>query len=211
MQILGPDEGALPALTETPLLEHWLYESPTLPAGLLALLAALAIFFTLKQPKKLVGILIAGVLLAAAAGLFLTARSVTTQREMLSERSARLVEAVARVDFPAVRALVRPDVRLGPSDNADGLARSIPRISGILPLEGVMALRLREEGAFIGSHQVLETRAGMDAPNMGRTLVRVRVRGPSGELLGHSWWELEWKLSGGDWLASRIEAIWIQG
>lgn len=211
MQILGPDEGALPPLTETPLLERWLYESPTLPVGLLVLLAVVVLFLTLKQPKRLPGLLVAGVLLAAGVGLFLTARAVTTQREMLSERSAKLVDAVARVDFPAVRALVRPDVRVGPSDNADGLARSIPKISGILPLEGVMALRLREEGAFVGSHQILETRAGMDAPNAGRTLVRVRVRGPSGELLGHSWWELEWKLSGGDWLASRIEAIWIQG
>lgn len=211
MQILGPDEGALPALPETPLLERWLYESPTLPVGLLVLLAVVVLFVTLKKPRRLPGLLIAGVLLAASAGLFLTARSVTTQREMLSARSALLVDAVASVDLAAVRTLVHPEVRVGPSDNADGIARNVPKLSGLLPLESAMALRLRGPNQFIGSHQVLETRAGMDAPNMGRTLVRVRLRGPSGELLGHSWWELEWKLSSGDWLASRIEAIWIQG
>ena len=148
------------------------------------------------------------VLFALAFAAYFVAGEVTTPREEIKERTAELVAAVAASDYQASRAMMSDTVRIGPSDNASGVAKSrMPRITRPEQLESAMNLTR----ALVGSHQILETRAGLDSPAIGRTLVRVRVSGPNGELLGHSWWEIEWRKSGETWLATRIEAIWIQG
>mgnify|MGYP000267988107 CR=1 FL=1 len=49
MQILGPDEGSLPTLPETPVLERWLFESPTLLVGLLVVLGFVALIAAAKR------------------------------------------------------------------------------------------------------------------------------------------------------------------
>lgn len=208
MQILGPDEGALPTLPHAPLIERYLFESPTVPATLLVVIGLAVLIWGLKREKKAPPMIAALVLFALAISAYIVAGKVTTPREVLKERTAELVAAVAASDFQATRAMLSDNVRIGPSDNASGVARSrTPRITRIDQLESAMNLTR----ALVGSHQILETRAGLDSPAIGRTLVRVRVSGPSGELLGHSWWEIEWRKSGETWLATRIEAIWIQG
>lgn len=208
MQILGPDEGSLPTLPEAPILERWLFESPMLLVGLLGLVGLVLLFMALRQKKKAPPMIAGVVLLLAAAGVYLTAGQVTTDREVLVDRTAKLVGTVAESDTAGLRAILNEPFRVGPSDNASGFARSVPRITSFEFLENTMSTRL---GSMIGSHQILETRAGIDRPGQGRTLVRVRVRGPQGNVLGHSWWEVEWRETGDEWLATRIEAIWIQG
>lgn len=211
MQILGPDEGALPPLTPAPMLERLLYESPTIPVALLAIAAIFAAAAALRSRRKTPGLIGAALLALLATGVYFTARSVTTPRERLGQRAAELVEAVAGSDVPGVRALLADPFRIGPSDHASGSAARVPRITSSDQLVSVMTTRLGSPGSFIGSCQILETRTGLDGPATGRTQVRVRVRGPQGELFGHSWWEVEWRLLDDAWLATRIEAIWIQG
>ena len=94
MQILGPDEGSLPALPKTPLLEHWLFESPTLLTGLLVVLGVVALIAALRRKKKLAPLIGAVVLFVLAAGVYVTAGLVTTDREVLMGRTAELVGAV---------------------------------------------------------------------------------------------------------------------
>lgn len=211
MQILGPDEGALPNLPQTPILERFLFEAPTLPVAVLAIAALVALAMALKRQRKAPGLIVAGVLALLAVGVFVTAARVTTERERLAEHAARLVAAVASSDVGALRALLVDPVRIGPSDNATGWASRIPRITSFEQLEGVMSNRFGDPGTYVGSHQVLETRAALDGPGLGRTLVRVRVRGVDDAFISHSWWEIRWIESTDGWLASRIEAIWIQG
>ncbi|MCA9271885.1 MAG: hypothetical protein KDA31_02450 [Phycisphaerales bacterium] len=208
MQILGPDEGSLPALPKTPLLEHWLFESPTLLTGLLVVLGVVALIAALRRKKKLAPLIGAVVLFVLAAGVYVTAGLVTTDREVLMGRTAELVGAVAEGNADGVRAILAEPFRINPSDNASGNARRVPRITDF---EQIRTAIEKWINPLIGSHQILETRAGMEGPSIGRTLVRVRVRMPDGGLLGHSWWEIEWRRSGDTWLATRIEAVWIQG
>ncbi len=211
MQILGPDEGALPSLPPAPILERYLYESPTVPAALLVILGLAVLIWGLKREKKAPPMIAALVLFGLALSAYFVASKVTTAREVLKQKSAELVDDVATSDANGVRTLVSETIRVGPSDNASGFARSIPKITGRDQLESVMSLRMGQRGSLVGSHQVLETRAGLDGPSIGRTLVRVRVRGPNDGYINHSWWEIEWRKSGETWLATRIEAIWIQG
>lgn len=211
MQILGPGEGALPELPATPILEKWLYESPTLPVAVLALGAVLVLGMALKRRKKAPGLIAAGVLAIGAASVWATAGRVTTQREQISRRTAQLVGAVAESDLVALRSLLDQEFRIGPSDNASGVASRIPRVTSFDQLASVLTTKFGEPGSFVGSHQVLETRAGLDGEGVGRTLVRVRVRGPQDAYISHSWWEIQWMMLDGAWLATRIEAIWIQG
>ncbi len=208
MQILGPDEGSLPTLPETPVLERWLFESPTLLVGLLVVLGFVALIAAARRKKRKVPLVGAGVLFVLAAGVYITADRVTTDREVITERTAELVAAVAEGDAQGVRAILAEPFRINPSDNASGSARRVPRITDF---EQIRTAIEKWIDPLIGSHQILETRAGMDGSGIGRTLVRVRVRMPDGGLLGHSWWEIEWRRSGDTWLATRIESIWIQG
>ena len=208
MQILGPDEGSLPALPETPILERWLFESPTLLVGLLVVLGVVVLIAALRRKKKLAPLIGAGVLFVLAAGVYITAGQVTTDREVLVERTAELVGAVAEGNADGVRAILAEPFRINPSDNASGNARRVPKITDF---EQIRTAIERWIQPLIGSHQILETRAGMEGPGLGRTLVRIRARMPDGGLLGHSWWEIEWRRSGDTWLATRVEAIWLQG
>ncbi len=208
MQILGPDEGSLPALPDTPILEHWLYEAPLLPVGVLVIVGFVVLITTVRRQKKAPSLIVAAVLFVLAAGVYLTAGRVTTDREILIDRTAELVASVAEGNADGVRAILAEPFRISPSDNAAGTARRVPQISDFEQIRTAISKWIVP---FVGSHQILETRAGMDGPSIGRTLVRVRVRMPDGGLLGHSWWEIEWRASGDQWLATRIESIWIQG
>ena len=214
MQILGPDEAALPTLPEAPMLERYLFEAPMIPVALLVLAALLTLAVGLKSSKPKLAAIAALVMLILSAGIYLVAGRVTTDREIIIGRTAELIAAIAESDVQAMRTTMAESIKVGHSDNASAVAKRIPSLSGRDNIEAIVLNRLGNPTAtqrLIGSHKVLETRAGMDGSNTGRTLVRVRVNGQNGTLLGHSWWEVTWKRSDDNWLATRVEAIWIQG
>ncbi|MFI4871950.1 MAG: hypothetical protein ACIARQ_09075 [Phycisphaerales bacterium JB061] len=214
MQILGPDEGALPALPETPILERYLFEAPMVPVALLVVIALIALLVGLRSSKPKGPVISALVMLVLAAGVYITAGQVTTDREVITERTAELIGAIAESDVQAMRSTMAESVRLGHSDNASSVATRVPRLTGRDRIESTVNTVLGEQGSpqrLVGSHQILETRAGLDGKNTGRTLVRVRVRGPGDAFVNHSWWEVTWKRIDSVWQATRVEAIWIQG
>jgi hypothetical protein len=214
MQILGPDEGALPALPDTPILERYLFEAPMIPVVMLVLIALVVLVAGLKGGKPKLPAIAALLMMAAAAAIYITAGSVTTDREVITLRTAELIASIAESDVQAMRATMAESVQLGHSDNASAIAKQIPSLVGRDVIEALVINRLGSQTAsqrLVGSHKVLETRAGLDGNNSGRTLVRVRVNGTDDSLLGHSWWEITWKRHDGQWLATRVEAIWIQG
>jgi len=214
MQILGPDEGALPALPDTPLLERLLFESPTILIAILIIGALIALFTAAKSTKRKLPTIAALVMLVLAVGIYFTAGKVTTDREVITEQAAILIAAIAESDEQAMRSTMAENVRLGHTDNASSVATRVPSLQGRDRIIAAVINQLGEQGSpgkLVGSHKVLETRAGMDNDNTGRTLIRVRVRGPEESYLSHSWWEVTWKRIEGQWLATRVEAIWIQG
>lgn len=215
MQILGPDEGALPTIPETPALEHFLFEAPFVPTAILGVGAMIALSLAMRSEKRRGPLIGASLMLLLAIVVPVIASMVTTTREILSVRAEALIASVATADAQAMRDIMTDQVALGPSDNATSVAaKYIPRIRGEDQVVGAVERaknRFYPPETFVGAHKVLETRAGMESENTGRTLVRVRVEGPSGEYLNHSWWDITWKRQGDEWLASQIEAIWIQG
>ena len=214
MQILGPDEGALPALQDTPIFERLLFESPTLLIAVMAIGAIIALFAAAKSTKRKPPAIAALVMLVLAVGTYFTADKVTTDREVITQQAAILIAAIAESDEQAMRSTMAQKVRLGHTDNASSVATRVPSLQGLDQIVAAVIKQLGEQGSdrrLVGSHKVLETRAGMDNENTGRTLIRVRVRGPSDSYLSHSWWEVTWKRFDDQWQATRVEAIWIQG
>lgn len=211
MQILGPDEGALPEIPPAPLHEHLLFESPFLLSAGLAILAVILLVVAARIRRKAFVLGVSGLLLVLALVVQFLASRVVTQREMLEERTEALVAAVATSNENELRRLLAPSARVQSSENATGLAAGVPTLSGIDSIWLRIQRLLGREGSFVGLHKVLETRPALEGENTGRVLVRVRVQGPDGEYTSHSWWDITWKRSGDDWLATRIEAIWIQG
>ncbi len=201
-QLTGPTADSVPALPPAPFYDAWLFESP-LPLAIVLLVVGLGGGFVLLQAGKRRGALVAGVLgPLLAVGAFAAGAAVETPRETLAASTADLVNATASADGAAMRSLLHPDVSLRP-----GSARFIPEITG--------RDRLIDEAdrlpRAVDRVMVLETRAGLDGPRVGRTQVRLRVFGPGDQLYGHSWWGLDWQRHDGEWTAVGIEPLWIQG
>ncbi len=202
-QILGPDTAAVPDLPPAPPLDAWLFENPFWLVTALAAFAALALIVGLRRGRPRQGALIGAALALLAAGAFAAGHLVETPRETITARSGQLVQATAAADNTAMRDLLHPDVALRP-----GGIKFIPEITGrerLLALVGDRIPRAVERVV------VLETRAGLDGPRVGRTQVRLRAFGPGGQLYGHSWWRLDWQEHQGQWTAVGIEPLWVQG
>ncbi|MEM9662585.1 MAG: hypothetical protein AAF937_09770 [Planctomycetota bacterium] len=201
-QITGPDSAAIPALPPAPFYEAWLFENPLpLTLALMGLgIALLMLFFRLGKAKQ--GGLICAVALVLAAGAFAAGRIVETPRETLAESTGRLVDATAGGDGVIMRELLNEGVTLD-----GGRYKFIPTITGREPLVTRAEALPRDVVRVV----VLETRAGLDGPNVARTQVRLWAFGPGDQLYGHSWWGLDWQQRDGAWTAVGIEPLWIQG
>ena len=193
---------AVPSLPRPPAAAHYLFEAPGL--GVVALLAigisVLVVFNRRAQIGR--GVAIGGACVLAAAAWWMTARLVTTTREVLIARSGALVEAAGRIDTDALGPLIGDQVRVIPWRD------SIGRDDLLDDLESVVRGRGGVESA-----RVVTSSATVDGPNVGRTLVRVRVElsAPAPPL---SWWRIDWVRSDGQWRAVRLEWLdapdWIR-
>ena len=76
--------------------------------------------------------------------------------------------------------------------------------------ESVIALIRLRAATQLGRAEVLETRAAVDGPNVGRTQLRVRAYGTADNILGHSWWAIDWQKFDGTWLAIETKPLWVQ-
>lgn len=202
-QLTGPDTAAVPDLPPAPLHEAWLFENPLWLSLALVAIGVVVALMMLRLGKARLGLLGGGVAVLLGAGTFAAGHLVETPRETLAADTARLVQATATADAATMRELLHPDVTL-----RRGRARFIPEITG---RESLLAIAGDRIPRAIGRVVVLETRAGLDGPNVARTQTRLRTLGPDGQLFGHSWWGLDWQQRDGTWTVVGIEPLWIQG
>lgn len=205
MQLQGPSADQVPPLPAAPTLELWLFEQPTALAIAAAVLGVALAAGLISRGKRGPGYLALAVGLALAAGLVVTGRLVETPRETIRGRSADLAVATASGDAASASAILdegvsirQPDFRFPANIERFGRDAVIAEIEAFADLRAVATI------------QVLETRAAVESPRVGRTHIRIRALNNDGGWLGHSWWEIDWVKRGDDWLAAEITPLWIQ-
>ena len=198
-QFIAPEMPALPSpsMVDVLLFEHgWLLP---LTLGVLALV----LFFGLSGRAKR-GVTAAVVLscLMLSAGSFILNRAITTPRETVRDNTRDLVGAVAVLDFEEIGRLTH-----------DQLEGSAPQVGASFSKEDVMPGGMLEDVVCrvvqVSGHGIPELNAVIDGPNSARSQVAVWVDGSFGRT--GSQWAISWRLEDGEWLATKIEPIWIQG
>lgn len=194
-------------LPPVPLLERFLLEQPLLPVIVLALLAVIALvaFFSRNQRRR--GLLVAGVLIAIAGGVYATASLVTTERERLHARTTELIGAAAKADTAALQDLLTEDASLRVTGE---LSRVVQPVDGREAILDAATYRLRDRYT-IDDWSIRDSQATIDGPNVGRTLIRVAVDTSSFSRTHYSWWRLHWEQGpDGLWRCFEIEPRWVQ-
>ncbi|MCA9303482.1 MAG: hypothetical protein KC996_05105 [Phycisphaerales bacterium] len=190
----------LPTLANPSMLEHLLFESSIVTAGVLAVAAVLIAFLLVRASKAKRGMLVLTLGLAGAVGVFALSALVETPREQLYARATALVDAVSIGDEPAMRSLLDPGVRVR------------TRFGGAGSSDQVIQLVTSRANAQIDEVHADEIRVGLAGPRVART--QILVRGQAQGRLPKSWWVIDWARPDTDsdqWVATHIEPIWIQG
>lgn len=191
----------LPSLPAPGFIELRILESP-IPLALTCIAVGVLVFATLRhsthakrigRPAILLG-LITGI------GIYLTGHFIITDREHLETHSNRLVEAVIAGDTQSLNQLLSEKIEVKSSffkvTNKD-------RVISQITSRGTTAL---------DSATVRDVNTGILGSQMARTQIKVRVKGDMIPPL--SWWSVDWTRSSPDtdqWIATHIEALWIQG
>ncbi len=195
------------ALPPTPLLERFLFEQPLLPTAVLAVLAVIAAVAFLRRNQRKRGLIVAGVLAVVAGGVYLTATSVTTERETLLDRTEAVIGATAQAQGPILQDMLTENALLRTSG---AIARVLPSVEGrdeiITKVEQNLGGRYR-----VTRWEILDRQATIDGPNVGRTLIRVGVEAEAASRTHYSWWRLHWERGpDGVWRCFELEPLWIQ-
>lgn len=199
--------GNIERLPPAPLLERFLFEQPLLPIAVLVLLALIAAIAFAGRSQRRRGLIVAGVLIALAAGVYLVSMLVTTDRETLLARTEVAIGSVALLDGGTMREVLTEDVYLR---TAGAIARLQPSVEGRSEIIDLAERRLR--GSYhVTDWKILDRQATIDGPNLGRTLVRVGVDADGISRTHYSWWRLHWERGpDGVWRCFELEPLWIQ-
>lgn len=198
------------SLPSPPFLESLFLENP-LPLVLALVLAALVAVGVGNQRAKLIaGIATGAVLLGLAAGAYMTATVIETDRERISRGAVSLVDAVANADARIASLYLNDPVR----------TRRLPRDQE-WPRSELEALISRATDTGVSEVEVTAIQAHLDGPRVARTQIRVRGRTPQGPTLP-TWWLLNWQRPEiepeglpindiGGWVVVTIEPVSIPG
>lgn len=199
--------GNIERLPPAPLLERFLFEQPLLPIAVLVLLALIAAIAFAGRNQRRRGLIVAGVLVAVAAGVYLASMLVTTERETLLERTEVAIGSVALLDVGTMREVLTEDLYLR---TAGAIARLQPSVEGRTEIIDLAERRLK--GSYhVTDWKILDRQATIDGPNLGRTLVRVGVDADGISRTHYSWWRLHWERGpDGVWRCFELEPLWIQ-
>lgn len=175
-------------LPDPPAAAYYLLESPWgAIAGVLAL-GVLAMFVLRKSGKSRLGGIVLGACAAVAGAVWLTARLVTTEREVLRERTRELVSAAAHADTGSLRPMLTEQARLG------AFLPVVPEMRGRESLLDAVRKYPGQE-VPLASHRTGPVQAVLDGPSVARTQVRVWVE-PKEKVYGTdpgSWWRIDWR------------------
>lgn len=199
----------LPILPQPSFIEYWLYESPWMIAAAIVILCITGLIATRYKPKAkkialpmcLVGFLI-------AAGLIATGSFITTDREILIDRSKQLIHAAANADESQLINLL--DEHISFQADLGILKRSQTGRAAII------TLATNHAAPIIESVKVKEVRAGLFGPRIARTHIKIHIQGDL--IPPNSWWLVDWTKQNddsstdpNDWVVTHIEPLWIQG
>lgn len=199
--------GNIERLPPPPLLERFLFEQPLLPIAVLVLLAIIAVVAFASRNQRRRGLLVAGVLVAVAAGVYLASMLVTTERETLLGRTEVAIGATAQVEVDAMSEILTEDAYLR---TTGAIARVQPPVEGRTEIIDLAARRLQSRYR-VSQWEILDRQATIDGPNLGRTLVRVGVDVDGFSRTHYSWWRLHWERGpDGVWRCFELEPLWIQ-
>ncbi|UYV13969.1 MAG: hypothetical protein NCW75_06680 [Phycisphaera sp.] len=199
--------GNIERLPPPPLLERFLFEQPLLPIAVLVLLAIIAVVAFASRNQRRRGLIVAGVLVAVATGVYLASMLVTTERETLLERTEVAIGATAQVEVDAMSEILTEDAYLR---TAGAIARVQLPVEGRTEIIDLAARRLQSRYR-VGQWEILDRQATIDGPNLGRTLVRVGVDVDGFSRTHYSWWRLHWERGpDGVWRCFELEPLWIQ-
>lgn len=188
-------------LESPPLAERFLLESPVV-----AMIAALAICFIAmwilsRAGRRRLGLAVAGLGVALAAGAYLASEMVETPREELKARTRALIAAAAEADRTALTDLLADSVQV--TITAGGIRL------GDLDKPGVIS-RVEDymQGAYAIEEWSLPTlQAVADGPEVGRTQLRIVVTPQATRFPTGSWWLIHWERIGDRWQAAEIELL----
>ncbi|MEO0511581.1 MAG: DUF4440 domain-containing protein [Planctomycetota bacterium] len=202
MNPLIPDPANIPSLPPASPVERFLLEEPLPVIVLLMVLGVVVSVVLLQRHKLLPAAGAAGAAAFMAVVVFLVARQVETTRERLSELATRLVAATTGFDEPELTTLLYEDVRV--------TGRAIPEIESREALITVGRQTLARYN-IVGQVEILEIRAGLDNEVTARTQLRIRATPGVTNVPTASWWQITWQKDAGRWVATKVEALWIQG
>ncbi|MCW5757931.1 MAG: hypothetical protein KIT54_11910 [Phycisphaeraceae bacterium] len=199
---------AIEALPAPPTIEHFLFEQPWPTMALLAILAILAWLLFRARKQQRLGVIVAVLLLACAGGIAILASRVTTDREVVLNRTVELIEATAKADTTALRDILDVDT---------AVLRSEGSIRRVLPPSRDTADILAQVDRYLkGQYSITSVKlpnrqATIDGRNTARSQVRVAVEADALSRTHYSWWRLHWaRGTDGQWRCFEIEPLWIQ-
>ncbi|MFM9995158.1 MAG: hypothetical protein ACKVU4_05090 [Phycisphaerales bacterium] len=198
-----------PALPAPPLVQHALFESPWVVALALAVAAIIAGHLAQRRGRTTLSLALGGAFAAAAIGVVILASSVRTGREAVLDATVALVDAVARVDEPAMRLMLAENVRLFSSSRLADAAAPV----GGLDREGIIA---RVRGTLGGpyrlrEHRTAEREAFITGPNAAVSQLRVKAVPEGYPAAANSYWKLQWRLDPDGWRCVEVTPTSIDG
>ena len=193
----------LPTLPPPSVIEHWLYESPWIIAIVLGIICIAGLISTRHIPKaKKIALAMCAIGFLIAAGFIIVGTLVTTDREVLTGRSAQLVHAAASADETQLAMLL--------DEHISFQAQFGSQRSSHTGRSAIISLAAKHAAPMIESIKVKEVRAGLFGPRVARTHIKIRIE--SDLVPPNSWWLVDWtRHDSGDWIVTHIEPLWIQG
>lgn len=192
-----PDPVPLPG---GPLLDRVFFESGWLLAGVLVVLAVVAVCVLNGRGSLKRGLLAGGGLLVLAAASWLVSTLVTTPREAVRSQTRAVVDGVGRADAAVLDSLLTDDIEIRypgfESPSRAGLMATIARQMG-------------PGGQFqLSSWRISELQATLDGPALARSQVLVRATHASTRIPASAWVMLKWERgSDGLWRCFAVEPI----
>jgi len=192
-------QSLVPALEEPGITDHFLLESPWLPALGIAALAVVLFPVFVKLAGVARGITLTLVLLLLAGGIIALAQVIDTPREQVMDRTRQLVQQAAAGDDLSVGKFLSEKVKLRTPDQPFSLGRK-----SILKL-----VQRNKGGRMVRSCTIREIRAGRSNRAKMITQVLVVVTPSAGELFTPTWWQLQWTRNDDDWQVEKITWLTI--
>lgn len=184
---------------------QYLFDNPWPLAGLLIVAAIGLVWWFNREAKASQGVRWAGLCIALATAVMLTANLVTTQREIVIRQTRQLITVTAKADLAALEPLLGREIALSLPGNSAQFSRG-----QILDL-----VRKYPGGQYpVESVSINSIQAVLDGGSIANTQVHVRTRAPEATMYDFpvgSWWKIGWRRDGDRWVVSSLQCLQIDG